>query len=214
MPSDIDFALLCYSSYFLPGYFDTVFQGDQDNQVWCGIKHIDKEAVIVFRGSSTFTDWTRDFSAKMFVDPQLGEVETGFMIGLRDLLVSVKKETASATKIYITGHSLGAARALLFGALLVCEDIIPEIVTFGSPRPGGAELKVLLAPVAIRSYKNAFDPVTDVPFMLSLDPYVHPRDLIPIASQPIAADPWLSIRDHHMQYYINAIAIKLGGYHG
>lgn len=213
--NDLDAALLCYSSYFLPGYFDTVFQGDTDDEIWCGIKHFSRsECVITFRGSDSLTDWIRDFQANMLTDPDLGDVESGFFIGVRDLFPKIQKEIAGTTHISIVGHSLGAARALQVAGLFVISGLMPEVITFGSPRPGGAKLKEVLSKISIRSYRNAFDPITNVPLTLSHDPYVHPSDLISIDAQPIACDPLLEFRDHHIQYYVNAMALRLGGYHG
>lgn len=213
--TDLDAALCCECSYFTPGYFDTIFQGEGDDEVWCGIKHVTPDTcVITFRGSCDFTDWLRDFHAEMITDPLLNQVEDGFMQGLMALLPRVQAEIDHATNIYVTGHSLGAARAILFGALLELKEPSPDaIIVFGCPRPGGSKLKDILQHTTIRSYRNGNDPVTLVPLDLVIDPYVAVVDPIQIEAPAITPDLWLALKDHRIQNYVNAMALKVGGYH-
>ena len=204
MLSDLACAGLCYHTYFTPGAFDQIIDS---NGVYAGIKQYDDCTAIAFRGSTTITDWHRDFEAEMVDDPQLGKVEAGFLQGLREALIFT---AFNKTPIVATGHSLGAARALLFaGDMSVSHLAIPlRVVTFGSPRPGAQKLKDILKNVPICSYKNGDDPVTDVPFNLPDFPYIHPRDLIPVKVETTSPDPWLLLKNHHIQNYIAALALQ------
>lgn len=200
--SDLDFASLCYATYFDASRFDRILSV---SEVYVGIKERADLTVVAFRGSAAGIDWIRDFEYEMIEDPDLGGVEMGFMTGLRETLKQLQPFTKP---VYITGHSLGAARALIFAALMCVSGMKPEsVVTFGSPRPGGEKLKTILAPVSIKSYRNGKDPVTGVPFTLANEPYCHPRDLTPVLIQPIAGDPYLMMRDHHIQNYLGALVL-------
>jgi hypothetical protein len=162
-----------------------------------------------FRGSVTFLDWLRDFQGLMILDPQLGGVEEGFMAGMRDVFAHVVDEIKSPNRkaLYLTGHSLGAARALLLGGLIAqYPDVLHSVVTFGSPRPGGQKLKDILRPVEIASYRNGTDPVPDVPLYIpEFEPYLHPRQMIQLNCPPDADDPWGTVAPHHIQYYVRAL---------
>lgn len=203
MLSDLDLATLCWSCYNDVATFDRVIDINGD---FAGIKHYpDNEHVIAFRGSTTVEDWLRDFQGLMIDDPELGGVETGFMRGIRDTLAHCGDEIDGTPKLYITGHSLGAARALLFAALTAAQghsQLIERVVVFGSPRPGGRKVSNWLASTRINSYKNGDDPVCDVPFDIPLiEPYMHPRQLIPVDVPPPEDDSWGPIARHHVELY-------------
>lgn len=207
--NDLELATLSWSCYFDIATFDRVIALDGD---WAGIKHYpDNEHVIAFRGSTTVEDWLRDFQGLMVEDPELGGVETGFMKGIRDVLAYAgdEIEAVPAPKIYITGHSLGAARALLFAALVCAQghaQVIQRVTVFGSPRPGGMKVLKLLNNVPINSYKNGDDPVCDVPIEIPLlEPYTHPRQLIVVDVPPSEDDSWGPIARHHSELYVAAM---------
>lgn len=204
MLTDLDLVNLCVACYEEPAAFDAII--DQDG-VWVGVKHYEDCSVIAFRGSTTFLDWVRDFEASMVPDPTLGWVEMGFLRGMRDIKAHVDTIVPYNKPMYITGHSLGAARALLFAALCnAAEEEIAAVVTFGSPRPGGQKLKNILALVPVRSYKNGDDPVTDVPLDIPLiDGYIHPHDLIAVDVPANPGDTWGLLSRHHSQLYQQAM---------
>lgn len=210
MFSDLDCAKACWNSYFNVGYFDAVYYGPLTDNVWCGIKIDGDTALVVFRGSTTIQDWLRDFQSVMTHDPELGDVEYGFMTGLRTVEAFLWKQMCDAkempTKILVTGHSLGAARAQLFAGLLTCHGKICELVGFGPPRAGGPQLRQLLNTVKCRLYKNRADPVTDVPFTVPLlFDYEHVSTLIHIDAAPKPFDPWGILADHHSELYVTAM---------
>ena len=206
-PSDFDLATLSWSCYFDTAVFDRVVDLNGD---WAGIKHFPDYHAVAFRGSTTIEDWYRDFQGLMIQDPELGGVETGFVRGIRDVLANVGDEVdGAAPQLYITGHSLGAARALLFAALVAAQGhtrSLRRVSVFGSPRPGGKRIIDLLAPVEVNSYKNGNDPVCDVPFEIPVfEPYRHPRTLIPVDVPPPEDDAWGLLARHHSELYIAAM---------
>lgn len=205
MVTDLDLAHICYDLYFNAANIDNIVDIDG---VVAGVKHFPEASVICFRGSTSVLDWIRDFQAQMILDPDLGGVECGFIQGLRELIGKRPAGLFPSQKIYVTGHSLGAARALLFAAIETLKGLpIAGVTVFGSPRPGAARIKDILAPVPVSIYKNRRDPVCDVPLDIPLlDPYTHVRNIIPVDVAPPANDPWGLLADHHMELYLNALA--------
>lgn len=171
--------------------------------VYCSVKHYPDCSVVMFRGSTTPLDFWRDFQGLMVQDADLGGVEQGFITGIRDIKAHLDNIDTEHHTI-IAGHSLGAARALLFAALANTDvnHCIESVITFGAPRPGGQKLKNILAPVMIRSYKNAGDPVADVPIDIPLiEPYCEPREFTVLYEPPQPNDPWGIVAPHHLQLY-------------
>jgi len=200
--SDLQCALLCYASYFQTKIFDRALD---ISGVKVFVKETPDEQIIVFPGSECLLDWWRDFEARMVTLPDIGGVEQGFMTGMRDVFKALQPFTKP---IRVTGHSLGAARALIFGALMCGLGVKPEaIVAFEPPRPGGAKLKQILAPVTIRAYRNGADPVCDVP--PEIMGYVHPREPVQVYCEPAGFDPDGPMKWHHIQ--LAAVAVALQG---
>lgn len=98
--------------------------------------------------------------------------------------------------IDLGGHSLGAAHALIAAGMLTLDGAWEpgEITTCGSPAPGGRELQHVLSLVNQNAYRNAGDPVWDVP---TQPPFVHPTDAI------ILGDPGqaLDFSQHRIAFY-------------
>lgn len=204
MATDLDLAQVCWDLYYDPGKLDRVIT---TSGVTVGIAHKDDHSIICFRGSTTVLDWLRDLQAQMVFDMYLGGVELGFMQGLREIIGERPGGAVPGVPVYVTGHSLGAARALIFVAMETLKGLpIAGVTVFGPPRPGASKLKEILAPVPIRMYRNRRDPVCDVPLDIPLlDPYMHVRDLIHVDVAPPSNDPWLFAADHHMDLYLKAM---------
>ncbi len=74
-------------------------------------------------------------------------------------------------KVYIAGHSLGAARAFLYAFSRVRRGLpVDGLFACGCPNPGNAVIGGVLqhAGIAVRSIKNRRDLVTDVPVDIAL----------------------------------------------
>jgi triacylglycerol lipase len=128
---------------------------------------------LVFRGTKTPKEWLNNFSISLneYLIPSYGNIHEGFFE-----IYDYNKETInrvlsgidSKTKVYVTGHSLGAALATL-----ALPDIeisnnkkISSLYTFGSPRVGDNEfVKSFNNLFQGRSYRivNTSDIVTSIP---------------------------------------------------
>lgn len=185
-----------------------------------GVKVVDGCDVLVFRGSTSFEDWRRDFDAwaPPFGHSKIGPVHPGFLLGLDQVLQEYEQKASG--KLLVAGHSLGAGRASILCGLAVVAGIVPVgRVVFGEPRPGYQQLADLIDPIEDgRSYRNGkfgtfeHDFVTDVPYRIGLLQYVHPTPLTDVSALPPADDPWGIFAYHHVTLYAEAVgrgAIRL-----
>jgi lipase (class 3) len=215
LPTDADIAALCAAVYAYAGApavaWDHFDAGDDDGVCWA-LKRLPACDVVVFRGSTTFQDWVRDFRAAPILT-RIGHVHDGFHAGMEhawaDARVLLKRPAI------ITGHSLGAARAAIMTGLMVKDRVPPTArVVFGEPKPGFRDLADLIAAVPGRSYRNGdgthHDLVTDVPFF-DFPPfeYVHPTPIIPVCAPPRANDRWGVFSYHHIELYQAAVTTRL-----
>lgn len=164
--------------------------------------------VIVFRGSKDAGDWLHDVEAFPIWDYRLGFVHGGFMCGMNDALAAVLGVAGS--KIVVTGHSLGGARARILAALLAyLGRPAAHCVVFGSPRPGFVNLSRILqkSGTPLASYRNRNDPVPLVPFLGGL--YDHPDPWADLDTAP-PPDDLEPLRDHHIALYMAGLAEPAG----
>ena len=103
-------------------------------------------AMVAFRGTKTLWEWIEDLDALTFPylpNPDAGDVHMGFQLVYEHIRRSACNLLTSgckaAKKIYVTGHSLGGATALL-GAYDIAKNTMPgvplEVYTFAGPRAG------------------------------------------------------------------------------
>lgn len=96
--------------------------------------------LLAWRGSYSVLDWMTDLE---FLRRGIGsgvEVHHGFWDALGDAVDQlVKLGKASAKPMFVTGHSLGGAMAVLSARSLVRLGVaVPAVYTFGCPRVGNA----------------------------------------------------------------------------
>lgn len=144
-------------------------------------------AILSFRGTQvTAQDFATDFRVLSGVfdpnHPEFGDVHLGFRDGLDVIWPEVKAKILSmrghAKPLYITGHSLGGALAVVATARIMMEDDFAEIAknnmrgvyTFGSPRVGNEMFGKAFRDHAITHpdfhmvrFRNNMDVVTRVP---------------------------------------------------
>lgn len=141
-----------------------------------------RTAFVSFRGSADLADWLADIDA--LPQPYLpiagfGHVHAGFQQVYELVRESVAANLAAATagtdQILVTGHSLGAALAVL-AAPDICRNmppntIEPRLVTFAGPRVGLSDFAAAFNAAIESCYRvvNFLDIVPHVP----PSPYVH-----------------------------------------
>jgi triacylglycerol lipase len=103
----------------------------------------DSSVYVVFRGTVTIAEWVRNLNVRLSNYPRAGygKVHEGFLETysvIHDRLLEVLADKSSRRKLFIAGHSVGAALATL--ALPEIEATTgfraPTMYTFGSPRVG------------------------------------------------------------------------------
>ena len=101
----------------------------------------EKVVVIAFRGTEfkSLSDWKTDANAKFLRVPGVGRVHSGFHIAYGHVKNEVETTIANnrGKQIWLTGHSLGGAMAVVCGVNLKQKNLAdPRIITFGQPRVG------------------------------------------------------------------------------
>ncbi|HZU28572.1 MAG TPA: lipase family protein [Bryobacteraceae bacterium] len=157
-------------------------------------------SVIAIRGTETEHQWLQDFSAIIQPVPhQQWFMHQGFSDVWNSLAGSLQKawDTASLAnaRVYITGHSLGAAVALIMGVFH------PEAFTWTFAGPA------------------VFSPIRGVPPAVNVIRVVNPSDLVPKAPLPPlyqhigqevdvigAADPFDFVLQHSLATYAAGLA--------
>jgi hypothetical protein len=205
MRPDLQLAQACLDTYETAAHWD---QSWTREGVYVGLQHGPDFDIIAFRGSTSEQDWIRDFMGWPSRHEAIGYCHSGFLEGMDTVADEIAQAiTASKRPFALTGHSLGAARALILGGLLITAGIIPDLaVTFGTPRPGMAKLSHILngAGFPIRHYRNGPDPVTEVP--LTLPPlwlYQKPQPDTPLVVAPPEVED--AFHWHHMPLYYEGV---------
>lgn len=137
----------------------------------------DNTVIVAFRGTEPthLIDWLTDvkFPQRKFDTNIPGLVHGGWADALEDvreqMLEAVAKlSTGEALRVFVTGHSLGGALAVLAASVLQSEgkQKIAAVYTYGQPRVGDPEFSAAfdakLGAVTFR-YVNDFDIVPHVP---------------------------------------------------
>jgi len=131
-----------------------------------------ERSVIAFRGTVTTPDWITNARASQ-VDYRFVPGGGRTHQGMTDIYASLRTRLFAAVwslpkekPLYVTGHSLGGALAVLAAPDLAANaGIVPSVYTFGAPRVGSWRFMLLfnrLIPEAFR-WQNAYDLVTHVP---------------------------------------------------
>lgn len=117
--------------------------------------------VIAFRGSSSLPDWLTNFN--VFTNPSplaSGRVHQGFQNALFPTLVKIlsnvqRLDPHRQKDIWVTGHSLGGALAVLLVAMLIEDGVhVRGLYTFGAPRVGDRDFAETFNEKFIRTMKG------------------------------------------------------------
>ncbi|MGB5746323.1 MAG: lipase family protein [Desulfobacterales bacterium] len=147
----------------------------EDKTTQCFVASNNQFAVVAFRGSEArlrdgdsdpgyiFADWVANFNFLPEEWDQGGSVHRGFKAALAEVWIDLKAYITGLQKnslrIWMTGHSLGAALATLAAARY---GNVQGLYTFGSPRVGDQDFKKDFNVNAYRFVNNS-DIVTRVP---------------------------------------------------
>jgi hypothetical protein len=138
--------------------------------------------VLAFRGTqvSSIRDISSDLRAHLVAAPGGGRVHAGFLAAFEKVRERLEASLANYPELplYITGHSLGGALALVATRYLG-SDSTGATYTFGCPRAGD---DAFFTPIKTPIYRlvNAADGVTRIPFGYSLVLLLSLIRLIPI----------------------------------
>ena len=168
--------------------------------------------ILAIEGTHDPLGWALDFIALDVEDQQgmnhatLGLIHAGFYGSALAALTRCAL-IAARGPYAICGHSLGAATALLIGALLM-DDMLPpvKIGAFAPPRVGGDVFIKTATSVPGCYDRYGTDPVTDVPIWL---PPRFAYKQVPLRQFNAPLIPAWDIRarlaQHHIENYVSAV---------
>ena len=153
--------------------------------------------VHVFRGSDDIMAWLSDADCAPVNVWGLGHVHGGFYAALASILPACLALPRPAA---VTGHSLGAALAIIYAAVLAQLGVVVPVYAFEPPRLCADEgMASLLETKQVPFYatRNGRDLVTQIPLGLTL-----PGPLTLIGTPSIPVD---NIADHSIDRVIAAL---------
>lgn len=122
------------------GFLHCKFIDEADTQ--CFVAADETTLLLAFRGteSSDMDDWLTDLKIRHVAGP-FGRVHAGFQAAWQSIgskvIETLREFSGPGQTIWITGHSLGGALAVLAAASLIKEAIpVAGLYTFGQPRVG------------------------------------------------------------------------------
>ncbi|MGI0486561.1 lipase family protein [Pantanalinema rosaneae CENA516] len=191
--------------------------------------------IVVFRGTELSASWSsrvRDFirtNTNIVKAPMSDfgtdiKVHSGFWNAFQevrdDIIRLVNKHRTSQQRIWVTGHSLGGAQAVLTAITLQAQSIpVQGLYTYGCPRIGNEQFSRLFARMNVQRYVYALDLVPMLPDDLFLG-YRHVGKTNNIRVLPFpGAGPydssldldspevrmWGNVKDHDVQRYEAAL---------
>ncbi len=153
---------------------------NEGTQAFLAKRESDRMAVLAFRGTEqNFKDIKTDLNARFYTRNGV-KVHDGFWHAFTYVEPMIRQEVAalSGYKLYITGHSLGGALALVATRSLD-SDSIAACYTFGGPRVGDSEFGDEIKPPIYRLV-NAADAVPRVPPTWSIDLVIALAGFLPV----------------------------------
>ena len=201
---------------------------DIDNAQAYLLKNNGTITVLSFRGTEVTekSDVLADLKSGKNLEACGGKVHVGFKGEINKLWPALEKATSNIDKLYVTGHSLGAAMATIAAGRM--QSKVLALVTFGSPRVGNKQYVNSLTVTHYRVQNNC-DDVTKVPFKLmgfahhgthkylnyygafrTLTPWQQVKDMVRSRAKAYTkGQKFLGAYDHMMDNYIAKLG-KLG----
>jgi len=138
---------------------------EKGTQAFLAKREHDKMAVLAFRGTEQDSpqDIIADLNAKFYTDEYNVKIHDGFLKAFQYVENKIKDNLKKVENhyLYITGHSLGGALALV-ATRVFDSDNLAACYTFGSPKVGNDEFDDEIKSPIYRIV-NAYDPVPMVP---------------------------------------------------
>ncbi len=146
----------------------------QSDSAHCIIRMAGGVIIIAFRGTANVRDWLTDAEAhRVMVSDGVGHVHAGFKNAWASIAAQVLAAipATNISKVFITGHSLGGALAVLCARSFALNKMpFERLVTFGQPRvfdaPGASLCDKLFGDRHIR-YTNASDLIPWIPWLMA-----------------------------------------------
>ena len=132
-------------------------------QAYLATRDVDRMAVLAFRGTEKdFRDIKTDMNAR-FYRSGATKTHSGFLDAFKLVEPAIRQalEQLDGYKLYLTGHSLGGALALIAARRLSCDEVA-ACYTFGSPKVGNEEFGDAIK-VPVYRIVNAADSVPSLP---------------------------------------------------
>ena len=143
----------------------TIFNGNNGTQAFLAARERDKIVVLAFRGTEkdSLQDIKADLDARFYMDAEHVMIHNGFLLAFQCIEEEIRKNASHFKDyaLYITGHSLGGALALIATRALNFDNL-SSCYTFGSPKVGNIEFADVIKPPIYRVV-NALDPVPCLP---------------------------------------------------
>lgn len=158
-------------------------------------------SVHCFRGSDDLLSFLHDADCRIATPVGLGKVHAGFWSALTAILPAC---LALARPTAITGHSLGAAMAILYAAVLARMGSIVPVYAFEPPHlcADGVLAEVLAGfQVPWFATRNGNDVVTEIPIGMTI-----PGPITRIGSPLL---PFDNIQDHGIDRVIEALSVPV-----
>ena len=170
------------------------------------VKLANNRSLIIIEGTDDLSNWKDNLK---FMFRNRLDLHRGFYRYAKQIMTNYDVENICKTSSHVTftGHSLGAAAALVSVYLLSKQsNELPniELVLFGCPKVGGdtiVEYLEELENVSIFNYKYRNDVVSNLPIGCGY------KELEHIHIDP-STNMFPSINDHKIDNYINALSLK------
>ncbi len=154
--------------------------------------------VVAFEGTSDVESLLADAEVETVRVPNMGLVHTGFWDSLSAVLNRI-----AIVPTAITGHSLGAAHAMLYGAWLATKGHSAPVYCFEPPRVSAddelAEL-VQVSKMDVSAFRNGNDIVTQVPSWMTFP--------VPLTAIGTPSLPFDNLVDHEIARVISSLQIE------
>jgi predicted alpha/beta-hydrolase family hydrolase len=156
---------------------------------------VDGTLFIAIEGTDEALDWRRNFEFVFTAD----DTHAGFAnysVLLMAQMWAAGVNLCRAEQVVVTGHSLGGAVATIIAAQLQDHHAPVHLVTFGSPRPGGAKFRDRLR-IPHDRFVHGMDVVPHMPLAAFGFRHTSPAIVLPEDNDNVLK----SVADHDMSIY-------------